>query len=107
MLPDNQLISGFNQKVRWVQEKWELPYIHRFQVLMTAAESVRRVTSGAAGGALKRKMIRRLEAAGKQAAAAATQCMAAAQGAHNTSPPSHEVRNLVFKFVYLNTKLFF
>ena len=51
------------------------------EALRKAAEHLRAVTHAAASNALKKKAIRRLEIAAKQAAAVATQCIAAAQGA--------------------------
>lgn len=59
---------------------------------MEAADGVRRATNTAASNALKKKIIKRLESAGKHAAAAATQCMAASQGAgpYNTSMAAQE-----------------
>uniref|UniRef100_A0A6A7G0J5 Talin-2-like isoform X3 n=2 Tax=Hirondellea gigas TaxID=1518452 RepID=A0A6A7G0J5_9CRUS len=66
--------------------------VRRQEMLVEAAEGVRRATNTAASNALKKKIIKRLEAAGKHAAAAATQCMAASQGAgpHNTSMAAQE-----------------
>ncbi|XP_049847483.1 talin-1 isoform X1 [Schistocerca gregaria] len=60
--------------------------------LRRAAEELRTATAAAATPALRRKIVSRLEAAAKQAASTATQCIAAAQGAsyHNTSKPAQE-----------------
>ncbi|XP_018022014.1 talin-2 isoform X3 [Hyalella azteca] len=62
------------------------------KALLDAADAVRRTTNSAASNALKKKIIKRLESAGKHAAAAATQCMAASQGAgpYNTSMASQK-----------------
>ncbi|XP_014474910.1 PREDICTED: talin-1 isoform X3 [Dinoponera quadriceps] len=63
--------------------------------LRQAAEELRAATTAAATPALRRKLITRLEACAKQAAATATQCIAAASGAahHNTNPASQEELN--------------
>merc|ERR1719422_2797016 len=55
--------------------------------LKQAADHIRATTSEAVGATIKRKMIKRLENCSKHAAATATQCIAASQGAgsHNTS----------------------
>ena len=55
--------------------------------LKRAADHIRATTSEAVGATIKRKMIKRLENSSKHAAATATQCIAASQGAgsHNTS----------------------
>ena len=55
--------------------------------LKRAAENLRITTQSAVGTTIKRKMIKRLENASKHAAATATQCIAASQGAggHNTN----------------------
>ncbi|KAK4327375.1 hypothetical protein Pmani_002156 [Petrolisthes manimaculis] len=60
--------------------------------LRETVENVRIATNAAAGNALKKKIIKRLENAAKHAAATGTQCMAAAQGAgpHNTSPGTQD-----------------
>lgn len=49
--------------------------------LKRAAENLRSTTTAAVGTTIKRKMIKRLENASKHAAATATQCIAASQGA--------------------------
>jgi len=56
-------------------------------LLKRAADHLRATTSEAVGTTIKRKMIKRLENSSKHAAATATQCIAASQGAgsHNTS----------------------
>ena len=56
-------------------------------LLKRAADHLRATTSEAVGTTIKRKMIKRLENFSKHAAATATQCIAASQGAgsHNTS----------------------
>lgn len=56
-------------------------------MLKRAADHLRVTTSEAVGTTIKRKMIKRLENSSKHAAATATQCIAASQGAgtHNTS----------------------
>ncbi|XP_034178669.2 talin_middle and talin-RS domain-containing protein rhea isoform X1 [Osmia lignaria lignaria] len=63
--------------------------------LRQAAEELRVATTAAATPALRRKLISRLEACAKQAAATATQCIAASSGAahHNTNPSSQEELN--------------
>ena len=55
--------------------------------LKRAAETLRNTTSVAVSTTMKRKMIKRLENASKHAAATATQCIAASQGAgaHNSN----------------------
>ena len=55
--------------------------------LKRAADHIRATTSEAVGATIKRKMIKRLENSSKHAAATATQCIAASQGAgqHNNS----------------------
>ncbi|KDR19212.1 Talin-1 [Zootermopsis nevadensis] len=60
--------------------------------LCEAVEELRAATTAAATPALRRKLITRLEAAAKNAASTATQCIAAAQGAahHNTNKSSQE-----------------
>ncbi|KAJ9593984.1 hypothetical protein L9F63_014625, partial [Diploptera punctata] len=60
--------------------------------LRQAVEELRAATTAAATPALRKKLITRLEAAAKQAASTATQCIAAAQGAaqHNTNKSSQE-----------------
>ncbi|XP_071545978.1 talin-2 isoform X1 [Panulirus ornatus] len=65
---------------------------NRQAILREAAENVRVATNAAAGNALKKKIIKRLENAAKHAAATGTQCMAAAQGAgpHNSSPATQD-----------------
>ena len=62
------------------------------QILKTAAENLRSTTHAAVGTTIKRKMIKRLENASKHAAATATQCIAASQGAggHNTNGMSQD-----------------
>ena len=57
------------------------------EALKRAAETLRNTTSHAVSTTMKRKMIKRLENASKHAAATATQCIAASQGAgsHNTN----------------------
>lgn len=64
--------------------------------LRQAAEELRAATTAAATPALRRKLITRLEACAKQAAATATQCIAASSGAahHNTNPASQEELNM-------------
>jgi talin len=56
-------------------------------VLRQAADRLRTTTAEAVGTTIKRKMMKRLENAAKHAAATATQCIAASQGAgaHNSS----------------------
>merc|ERR1719193_2276164 len=56
-------------------------------LLKRTADHLRVTTSEAVGTTIKRKMIKRLENSSKHAAATATQCIAASQGAgsHNTS----------------------
>merc|ERR1711963_1350795 len=63
--------------------------------LKRAAENLRITTQSAVGTTIKRKMIKRLENASKHAAATATQCIAASQGAggHNTN--SHSQNELM------------
>ncbi|XP_026300610.1 talin-2 isoform X4 [Apis mellifera] len=63
--------------------------------LRQAAEELRAATTAAATPALRRKLINRLEACAKQAAATATQCIAASTGAahHNTNQSSQEELN--------------
>lgn len=51
------------------------------EALRKAAEGVRMITNATASAALKKKAIKKLEIAAKQAGAVATQCIAAAQGA--------------------------
>uniref|UniRef100_A0A646QFM5 Talin1 n=1 Tax=Hemiscolopendra marginata TaxID=943146 RepID=A0A646QFM5_9MYRI len=60
--------------------------------LRKAAEDLRNVANVAASNALKKKVIKKLENAAKQAAATATQTIAASQGAtnYNTNYVSHE-----------------
>jgi len=60
--------------------------------LKRAADHIRATTSEAVGATIKRKMIKRLENSSKHAAATATQCIAASQGAglHNTSHASQD-----------------
>jgi talin len=60
--------------------------------LRQAADRLRTTTAEAVGTTLKRKMMKRLENAAKHAAATATQCIAASQGAgqHNTSHASQD-----------------
>lgn len=60
--------------------------------LRRAAEDLRSVTQSAAGDAIRKKVIKRLETAAKHAAATATQSIAAAQaaGPHNTNPTSQD-----------------
>ena len=55
--------------------------------LKQAADKLRVTTTEAVGATIKRKMMKRLENSAKHAAATATQCIAASQGAgqHNTS----------------------
>lgn len=62
------------------------------EALKRAAESLRNTTHAAVGTTIKRKMIKRLENASKHAAATATQCIAASQGAstHNTNHLSQD-----------------
>ncbi|XP_032666465.1 talin-2 isoform X5 [Odontomachus brunneus] len=64
--------------------------------LRQAAEELRAATTAAATPALRRKLITRLEACAKQAAATATQCIAASSGVahHNTNPASQEELNM-------------
>uniref|UniRef100_T1J0N6 FERM domain-containing protein n=1 Tax=Strigamia maritima TaxID=126957 RepID=T1J0N6_STRMM len=64
--------------------------------LRKAAEDLRNVANVAASNALKKKVIKKLETAAKQAAATATQTISAVQGAapHNTNYVTHE--ELVF-----------
>lgn len=56
--------------------------------LKRAAENLRNTTHAAVSATMKRKVIKRLENASKHAAATATQCIAASQGAgsYNTNP---------------------
>ena len=60
--------------------------------LKRAAENLKTITQSAVGTTIKRKMIKRLENASKHAAATATQCIAASQGAggHNTNSHSQD-----------------
>ena len=60
--------------------------------LRQAADRLRTTTAEAVGTTIKRKMMKRLENAAKHAAATATQCIAASQGAgqHNTSHTSQD-----------------
>jgi talin len=60
--------------------------------LKEAADKLRSTTHAAVGNTIKRKMIKRLENASKHAAATATQCIAASQGAggHNTNGMSQD-----------------
>ena len=60
--------------------------------LRRAAEDLRSATQAAAGDAIKKKVIKRLETAAKHAAATATQSIAAAQaaGPHNSNPTSQD-----------------
>merc|ERR1719297_744534 len=60
--------------------------------LKRAADHIRATTSEAVGTTIKRKMIKRLENASKHAAATATQCIAASQGAggHNSNPMAQD-----------------
>ncbi|XP_035378348.1 talin-2 isoform X1 [Electrophorus electricus] len=62
------------------------------QKLREAAEGLRVATNAAAQNAIKKKLLNRLEIAAKQAAAAATQTVAAAQNAamSNKNPASHQ-----------------
>lgn len=64
----------------------------RQERLISAADNVRVAAYMAAGSALKKKIVKRLENAAKHAAATATQCMAAAQGAggYNSSTASQD-----------------
>ncbi|XP_071788038.1 talin-1-like isoform X4 [Asterias amurensis] len=55
------------------------------QRLKQAAEDLRTATNAAANNALKKKILQRLEAAAKQAAATSTQTIAAAQGAKDST----------------------
>merc|ERR1719193_2036756 len=60
--------------------------------LKRAADQLRLTTTEAIGNTIKRKMMKRLENSAKHAAATATQCIAASQGAghHNTSHASQD-----------------
>ena len=60
--------------------------------LKRATDQLRITTKEAVGTTIKRKMIKRLENSAKHAAATATQCIAASQGAgqHNTSHMSQD-----------------
>ncbi|XP_061056252.1 talin-1 isoform X1 [Eubalaena glacialis] len=58
------------------------------QRLREAAEGLRMATNAAAQNAIKKKLVQRLEHAAKQAAASATQTIAAAQHAASTPKPS-------------------
>ncbi|XP_059352131.1 talin-2-like isoform X2 [Daphnia carinata] len=62
------------------------------QKLRQAAEELRGTAQAAAGDAIKKKVIKRLETAAKHAAATATQSIAAAQaaGPHNSNPTSQD-----------------
>ena len=62
------------------------------EALKKAAENLRNTTHAAVSTTMKRKMIKRLENASKHAAATATQCIAASQGAghHNTNKNGQE-----------------
>ncbi|KAK4020002.1 hypothetical protein OUZ56_001999 [Daphnia magna] len=62
------------------------------QKLRQAAEELRGTAESAAGEAIKKKVIKRLETAAKHAAATATQSIAAAQaaGPHNSNPTSQD-----------------
>uniref|UniRef100_A0A0K2U6E5 Talin-2 n=1 Tax=Lepeophtheirus salmonis TaxID=72036 RepID=A0A0K2U6E5_LEPSM len=62
------------------------------ETLRNAAENLRMTTHAAVGTTIKRKLIKRLENASKHAAASATQCIAASQGAgsYNMSHTSQE-----------------
>ena len=51
------------------------------EALKRAADNLKNITQSAVGTTIKRKMIKRLENASKHAAATATQCIAASQGA--------------------------
>ncbi|XP_033109397.1 talin-1-like isoform X3 [Anneissia japonica] len=60
--------------------------------LIQAAENLRNVTNAAAAKAQKKRVLQQLENAAKNNVAAATQCIAAAQGAERTNrnKPSHQ-----------------
>ena len=62
------------------------------EALKRAAENLRTTTDAAVRTTIKRKMIKRLENASKHAAATATQCIAASQGAggHNSNPTAQD-----------------
>ena len=62
------------------------------EALKRAAEQLRVTTTEAVGTTIKRKMLKRLENSAKHAAATATKCIAASQGAgqHNTSHNSQD-----------------
>ena len=89
------------------------------QTLKTAAENLRSTTHAAVGTTIKRKMIKRLENASKHAAATATQCIAASQGAggHNTNGMSQDelmesckavadvIPRLVLVLIFLDTNI--
>ena len=91
------------------------------QTLKTAAENLRSTTHAAVGTTIKRKMIKRLENASKHAAATATQCIAASQGAggHNTNGMSQDelmesckavadvIPRLVLVLIFLGTNILF
>ena len=68
--------------------------------LRKAAEDLRSATNVAAGDALKKKIIKRLETAAKHAAATATQSIAAAQaaGPHNTNPTTQVIAQVMTTF---------
>lgn len=73
------------------------PYDAKIQDrLRQAAEELRAATTAVATPALRRKLITRLEVCAKQAAATATQCIAASSGVahHNTNPASQEELNM-------------
>ena len=62
------------------------------EALKRAAENLRTTTDAAVRTTIKRKMIKRLENASKHAAATATQCIAASQGAggHNSNSTAQD-----------------
>lgn len=87
--------------------------------LKETAENLRSTTHAAVGTTIKRKMIKRLENASKHAAATATQCIAASQGAggHNTNGMSQDelmesckavadvIPRLVLVLIFLDTNI--
>ena len=70
--------------------------------LKTAAEELRSATNTAATSAMKRKLIKRLEAAAKQAASSATQLINASQAAtrYNTNTASQTTLMQQCKVLY-------
>lgn len=87
------LADATSKMVEAAKECAEKPHDRACQEkLISTADNVRIAAYMAAGNALKKKMVKRLENAAKHAAATATQCMAAAQGAgsYNTSITSQD-----------------